>query len=105
MSLAPHDQILLCSDGLTDLVEDDEILEVVSAHSPEEAAGALVDMARARGGHDNITMVIVEVPDADAPSSSSRLRSGMRLAAAGIALLLLVAIGLGLTYLLGYWPW
>lgn len=105
MSLAPHDQILLCSDGLTDLVEDDEILEVVSAHSPEEAAGALVDMARARGGHDNITMVIVEVPDANATGSSSRLRSGLRLAAAGIALLLLVAIGLGLTYLLGYWPW
>ncbi|MEE9216161.1 MAG: protein phosphatase 2C domain-containing protein [Anaerolineales bacterium] len=105
MSLAPHDQILLCSDGLTDLVEDDEILEVVSAHSPEEAAGALVDMARARGGHDNITMVIVEVPDTNATGSSSRLRSGLRLAAAGIALLLLVAIGLGLTYLLGYWPW
>ncbi len=105
MSLYPHDQVLLCSDGLTDLVENHEILEVVSAHSPEESATALVDMARSRGGHDNITMVIVEVPDAEAPGSGGRLRSGLRLALAGIALLLLVAIGLGISYLLGFWPW
>ncbi len=105
MSLAIHDQILLCSDGLTDLVEDHEILEVVSTRSPEEAASALVDMARARGGHDNITMVIIKVPDAEAASSSGRLQKGLRLAFASIALLLLVAIGLGLSYLLGFWPW
>jgi protein phosphatase len=105
MRLAPHDQILLCSDGLTDLVENHEILEVVSSNSPEEAATALVDMARSRGGHDNITMVLVEVPDAETASSSGRLSSGLRLALAALALLLLVGIGLGLSYLLGFWPW
>ncbi len=104
MSLAAHDQILLCSDGLTDLVEDEEILEVLSSHSPDEAARALVDMARSRGGHDNITMVIVEIPDPEAAESGSRLRSGLRLIVAAIALLALVAIGLGISFLLGFWP-
>lgn len=104
MSLAAHDQILLCSDGLTDLVEDEEILEVISSHSPDEAARALVDMARSRGGHDNITMVIVEIPDPESAESSSRLRSGLRLIVAAIALLALVAIGLGISFLLGFWP-
>jgi protein phosphatase len=105
MTLAPHDKILLCSDGLTDLVENDEILEIVAASPPEAAATALVGLARSRGGHDNITLVIVEVPDAETASSGSRLSSGLRLALSAIALLLLVAIGLGLSYLLGFWPW
>ena len=104
MSLAAHDQILLCSDGLTDLLKDEEILEVLSSHSPDEAARALVDMARSRGGHDNITLVIVEIPDPEAAESGSRLRSGLRLIVAAIALLALVAIGLGISYLLGFWP-
>ena len=104
MSLAAHDQLLLCSDGLTDLVEDEEILEVLSSRSPDEAARALVDMARSRGGHDNITMVIVEMPDPETTVSGSRLRSGVRLIVAAIALLALVAIGLGISYLLGFWP-
>jgi protein phosphatase len=105
MRLNPHDQVLLCSDGLTDLIENHEILEVVSSNSPDESATALVDMARSRGGHDNITVVIVEVPDVEASASGGRLQSGLLLALAGIALLLLVSIGLGISYLLGFWPW
>ncbi|MFQ5922473.1 MAG: PP2C family protein-serine/threonine phosphatase [Anaerolineales bacterium] len=105
LRLTTHDQILLCSDGLTDLVEDREILEVLSEHAPEEAASALIDLARARGGHDNITLVIVEVPDADTGRSRGCLRSGLLLAAGGLALLLLVAFGLGLSLYLGFWPW
>ena len=104
MRLSPHDQVLLCSDGLTDLVENDEILEIVSSNPPEEAGKALVDMARSRGGHDNITMVIVEIPDEDSTDSGGRMSAGLRLAFAAIALLLAVAIGLGISYLLGFWP-
>lgn len=104
LMLTTHDRMLLCSDGLTDLVEDQEILEALSEHSPEEAANALVDMARARGGHDNITVVIVEVPAKDAARARGCLRLGMLLAAASIVLLLLVAIGLGLSFYLGFWP-
>jgi protein phosphatase len=58
----PHvagDTFILCSDGLTDLVESPEILQIASADPPAQAAGKLVDLANARGGHDNITVQIL----------------------------------------------
>ena len=62
VKLLPNDVVLLCSDGLTDLVWNDEILEVVrSKSSIKDAARALVDMANERGGHDNITVGIVSL--------------------------------------------
>lgn len=57
------DKFLLCSDGLTNMVEDTEIVEVVGEHTLEEACHILVDMANARGGDDNITVVLCEVAD------------------------------------------
>jgi len=63
VKLLPNDVVLLCSDGLTDLVWNDEILEVVrSKSSIKDAARALVDMANERGGHDNITVVLISAP-------------------------------------------
>ncbi|HEU0296175.1 MAG TPA: PP2C family serine/threonine-protein phosphatase [Anaerolineales bacterium] len=63
LQLLPNDVILLCSDGLTDLVWNDEILEMVRLKpSPKEAARALVDVANERGGHDNITVILLSVP-------------------------------------------
>lgn len=65
------DKYLLCSDGLYDLVVDEEIESELSAAEDIHAAGErLIMMAKARGGHDNITVGIVEmVPaaGADAP--------------------------------------
>lgn len=61
--LLPNDVLLLCSDGLTDLVWNDEILEVVrSKPNVKESARALVELANARGGHDNITVILISVP-------------------------------------------
>jgi len=61
--LLPNDVILLCSDGLTDLVWNDEILEMVRLRpSIKEATRALVDLANERGGHDNITVILISVP-------------------------------------------
>jgi len=61
--LQPNDVILLCSDGLTDLVWNDEILEMVRLKpSMKEATRALVDLANERGGHDNITVILISVP-------------------------------------------
>jgi serine/threonine protein phosphatase PrpC len=57
------DRLLLCSDGLTDLVEDPEILEIIQQNSPEDAVDKLTDLANERGGHDNITTVLVRVPE------------------------------------------
>ena len=63
IQLLPDDVLLLCSDGLTDLVWNDEILEVIrSKPSLKEAAQALIELANARGGHDNITVVLISVP-------------------------------------------
>ena len=61
--LEPNDILLLCSDGLTDLVWNDEILEIVRARSSlKESTRALVDLANERGGHDNITVILIGVP-------------------------------------------
>ncbi|MGO9836845.1 MAG: PP2C family protein-serine/threonine phosphatase [Polyangiaceae bacterium] len=61
------DAFVLCSDGLSDLVEDPEILAVVGGEPAAQAAGKLVDLANARGGHDNITVLVVR------PRESARL--------------------------------
>ena len=61
--LEPGDTILLCTDGLTDLVWDDEILKIIrSKKDMKQAAEALVNLANNRGGHDNITVVIMSMP-------------------------------------------
>ena len=64
------DIFLLCSDGLTDMVEDEEILEVVHEHRDDldKAVRALVSAANRGGGDDNITAVAFRV-SSKAPSS------------------------------------
>jgi protein phosphatase len=62
------DTFVLCTDGLSDLVEGPDILRIVSGEPLEQAAGKLVDLANARGGHDNITAVLVR-PRASAPAA------------------------------------
>ena len=53
------DTFVLCSDGLSDLARDQEILETVRDAPPAQAVGTLVDLANARGGHDNITVLVL----------------------------------------------
>ena len=60
--LLPGDILLLCSDGLTDLVSDDEICKVLLDKSPSCAPETLIKMANERGGHDNTTVVTLVVP-------------------------------------------
>jgi len=61
--LEPGDTVLICSDGLTDLVWDDEIQRIIrSKRDMKLAAEALVDLANERGGHDNITVVLLSMP-------------------------------------------
>jgi serine/threonine protein phosphatase PrpC len=59
----PGDVYLLCSDGLTDMVKDEEIAETLVAAEGqwERAAQRLVDVANSHGGHDNISVVLVGV--------------------------------------------
>lgn len=55
------DTYLLCSDGLTGKVSDDEIGPILGALSPLDAAQVLVDLANLRGGPDNITVIVLSI--------------------------------------------
>ncbi|GIW98119.1 MAG: protein phosphatase [Pirellulaceae bacterium] len=57
------DRFLLCSDGLSGQVSDEEMGALLRSLAPQQAAKFLVDLANLRGGPDNITCVIVEVVD------------------------------------------
>ncbi len=59
--LEPGDRLLICSDGLTNMVDDSVIGESLGAGAPEEVAWNLVEAANRAGGHDNITVVVVAV--------------------------------------------
>jgi PPM family protein phosphatase len=71
MHLLPGDILVLCSDGLTDLVEKDEIYATLKEKGRENALQVLTDLANQRGGHDNITMVALEAPANLKPASES----------------------------------
>lgn len=63
LNLLPGDVVFLCSDGLTDLVEDQEIKALLlKTHNLQIALNRLIDLANKRGGHDNITLVALQIP-------------------------------------------
>lgn len=65
--LEPGDVILMCSDGLTNMVDDAQVAQIVSgAGDLREKAERLVDSANRNGGSDNITVVLIEPFSAEA---------------------------------------
>ncbi len=61
MELEPSDRILLCSDGLTNMMEDDEIRRVMcSQRDIAESVEKLVEAANKNGGKDNISVIIID---------------------------------------------
>lgn len=63
LQLQPDDILLLCSDGLTDLVSDEEIQEVVQSLPLSQVPDRLISMANSRGGHDNTTVILLRTPE------------------------------------------
>jgi protein phosphatase len=55
------DKLVLCSDGLSNLVTKDEIHEIVNKERSEKACRKLVDLANERGGDDNVTVIVLKV--------------------------------------------
>ncbi len=117
LEVRPGDRFLLCSDGLHGLVSDPEMLEIATSEDPNSACHTLVELAKQRGGHDNITVQIVQiqggtgvmaaalppsdtVADIPAAEAAPAKRNLMPLIIIGAVALL--ALGLGGGYLLFY---
>jgi protein phosphatase len=82
------DLFLLCSDGLTDMLSEAEIADVLvtAERDPEAAARALVDAANAHGGEDNITVVLFELAEGapeEAAASDHRTEAAVPSAESG----------------------
>jgi serine/threonine protein phosphatase PrpC len=61
--LPPHARLLLCSDGLWNMVPEDRIQEIVLHHKdPQETCNQLVELANERGGLDNVTVIVIQMP-------------------------------------------
>ena len=82
-ALREGDQFLLCSDGLYDLVLDEEIASVLEGAEDIHAAGErLIAMAKERGGHDNITVGIIAImPEGTAAAEAGNPRATRELEA------------------------
>lgn len=64
--LTPGERFLVCSDGLTNEVPEEQLRDILQAHpEPRDAADALVHAAVAAGGRDNVSVVVVALDDAD----------------------------------------
>lgn len=59
ITLEPDDTLLLCSDGLTGMITDERIAELLATHAPADAIDALIAAANEAGGADNVTVLIV----------------------------------------------
>lgn len=92
MTLLDEDMVLLCSDGLTDLVGDDEIAMALYSRPVEEAAEFLIKLANTRGGHDNITLIIIQVPH----HTAAKRRSALPWLLAGIMIIIAAGIATSL---------
>ena len=86
------DALLLCSDGLSDLVESSSIVRVVATHTgdPNAVVGGLIDAANAAGGRDNVTAIYIEkATESAAVENRPRRRRGLILTSVlGLVLLL-----------------
>lgn len=98
LDVLPGDQFLLCSDGLSGVVRDEEIAEVLRRQPPEQAVRTLVDFANERGGPDNVTVQIARIPAPLAASAatgrSDRVRRVRALMVALVVVALLLAAAL-----------
>jgi PPM family protein phosphatase len=89
LDLLPGDLFLLCSDGLSGVVRDEEIAQVLRRSPPTEAARDLVALANERGGPDNITVALASVPGAAVARRLTPLAAAILVVASLLTLALL----------------
>ena len=102
MHLEPGDYLLLCSDGLTNLVSDDEINAVLGNQPLQIALDGLIELANKRGGHDNITIIGIQIPEEKVITSVPKTRNRLVIALVLIAFLAVALMGGGI-YRMYFW--
>ena len=79
LTLRDGDRLVLCSDGLSGVVDDATIARTVAEHAPEDAVERLVDAANAAGGPDNVTVVLLAVDGGADPDATTALPKVVRI--------------------------
>jgi protein phosphatase len=69
-----NDKLLLCSDGLYDYLKDEELSDILKNKTLQEAAEYMIQEAKNRGGHDNITVVLAEKTEAEKETTAKETR-------------------------------
>jgi protein phosphatase len=77
VDVSPGDRLLLCSDGLSDFVDETDIAARLPGGHPDDAAKRLVDAALAAGGRDNVTCVVSDIDHGPRMSWDGRLLGAM----------------------------
>jgi protein phosphatase len=67
ITIGDDEYFMMCSDGLSNMVDTDEMQKIVLSHPPQEACERLVDLANERGGLDNITVLVIHVTAKEQP--------------------------------------
>jgi protein phosphatase len=102
--IAPGDMLLLCTDGLINMVKDADIKEVFSKDgSPAEIAHRLVTMANENGGKDNITVIVADISPSLTTLTERRIKAFSRRRGAKILWLLLALLYGALCLGVGFW--
>lgn len=83
VEVSPGDRFVLCSDGLSGVVSDDEIARIVQSESPEQAVESLIAMANEAGGPDNISVQVLAIP-ADESEGDPEATAPVEVSAVGI---------------------
>ena len=93
INVSAGDRLLLCSDGLSSMLDDEAIEHVlVRTRDPQRAASILVNDAIAEGGHDNITVIVLDI-EGNAKKEARKTQRRGRMGAVFIALLALAVVG------------
>lgn len=98
--IPPNDVFLLCSDGLSDMVEDPLIGEILRYYPMRESAERLIELAKWRGGFDNITLQIVRAGQGEGPLETPPAGYALEYEVSpaqrmvGLAIIVLVVVGL-----------
>ncbi len=92
MTLEAGDALVLCSDGLSDLAGEEEIGRALRHGKLERTVRELIEIARSRGGHDNITIIALRVPAEKGKAAGlRRIRPWIVLTASALALAVIAA--------------